>query len=272
MFPSGKIFPRILCMVLSLFCVLALVQPAAAVMEQIPGTKPFTYTSDVYYRPYTQSLLIGKLEHGTELEVLSETEDFYRIDCSGMSGYISKAQVSCDKNGVYTVSCTFGSEDTSMLEYTPLLEALQQRKSLLNLAKDQLGIPYVYGGISRYGFDCSGFTYYVYGKHDMPLNRCADTQMENGIIVDREDLQPGDLVFFRYAGAPWLASHVGIYVGDNQMIHAGSRGISYADLDMPYWANSYVGARRIIAMDASPVEPTAPTEAADVHTVTRSTH
>lgn len=250
---SGKKLLRLLCITLSLICVLSLAQPVSAVMEQVPGTAIYKYASKVYRYPSTSSALIGQIAHGTELKVLEETDHFYKIDCSGMSGYIPKLQVARNyKLTTYTVSCVPANENTVVLEYIPLAEALPLRDSILSLAKDQLGTPYVYGGMSRYGFDCSGFTSYVYAKHDTTLFRCADDQMQNGLIVEYDDLRPGDLLFFRFSHTPWLAAHVGIYAGNGKMIHSGtSRGICIVDLSDSYWANSYVGARRIIPVDTS---------------------
>ncbi len=252
MIKTGKLFLRILCVALCLVCAFSLVQPASAVMEQIPGTEKLASASKVYYRASRYSMVIGQIEDGTTLKVLKETEDFYRIDCSGMTGYISKTQVTRNEYGVYMVSCVADDQDTCIRRYAPWIAGLQKRGDVVQLAKTQLGTRYVYGGTSPYGFDCSGFTQYIYGKHNVTLNRCADTQLENGIIVDRKDLQIGDLVFFRVGWSPWVASHVGIYVGNNQMLHASSYGIAYADLDKPYWTNAYVGARRIIPVAADP--------------------
>lgn len=270
---SGKNFLRVLCITLSLICVLSLAQPVSAVIEQVPGTESYTYASKVYYRASTKSAVIGQIQQGTKLTVLGETESFYKIDCSGMSGYIPKMQVARNyKLNTYTVSCIPANENTVLLENTPLIEALQQRGSILNLAKAQLGIPYVYGGMSRYGFDCSGFTSYVYAKHDTKLNRCADTQMQDGLIVDRNDLQVGDLLFFRFPYTPWLAAHVGIYAGDGKMIHSGaSRGICIVDLSYSYWEDSFVGARRIISVDASALEQQLPVSAAQSAAIIRNT-
>lgn len=252
MFKTGSIFLRILCVALCLACAFSLARPAFAVMEKVSGTEKLANTSKVYYKAYRSSMVIGQIEDGTPLKVLKETEDFYRIDCSGMTGYIAKTQVTRNEYGVYMVSCVPGDEDTTVQRYAPWIAGLQKRGNVVQLAKTQLGTRYVYGGTSPYGFDCSGFTQYIYGKYNVTLNRCADTQLENGIIVDRKDLQIGDLVFFRIGWSPWVASHVGIYVGNNQMLHASSYGIAYADLNSKYWANSYVGARRIVPVAADP--------------------
>jgi cell wall-associated NlpC family hydrolase len=88
--------------------------------------------------------------------------------------------------------------------------------------------------------------YYLYGKHNIDLHRNASAQMQDGIIVAKEGLQVGDLIFFREPGEYTLCSHVGIYVGNNQIIHSGSKGVVYADLDGDYFADYYLCARRII--------------------------
>ena len=95
-------------------------------------------------------------------------------------------------------------------------------------------------------FDCSGLMYYIYGNHGISLHRCADEQLQDGLIVAADQLQPGDLVFFRETGSRKLATHVGLYVGNNQIIHAGSKGISYATLSGEYYGEYFLCARRIV--------------------------
>ena len=117
--------------------------------------------------------------------------------------------------------------------------------SLVEYAKTLLGCPYVYGGTSTSGFDCSGFAQYVYKQYGYSLNRTANDQMKNGISVTVPELQPGDLVFFGYNG---YSNHVGIYIGGNQFIHAAnpSSGVVITGLYTDYYSSSYLGARRII--------------------------
>ena len=117
--------------------------------------------------------------------------------------------------------------------------------SLVEYAKTLLGCPYVYGGTSTSGFDCSGFAQYVYKQYGYSLNRTAHDQMKNGTSVTVAELQPGDLVFFGYGG---YSNHVGIYIGGYQFIHAAnpSSGVVITDLYSDYYSSSYMGARRII--------------------------
>ena len=224
-----------------------LVLPAAAAEpEQSAGS----FASLVHNGPSSGSAVIGRLENGTQVTVLDETRDYYKIDCYEMNGYIRKELLTQAGDGTYTVSCRSDSPDAAPMSYESMADTLLLRSSVLELARQQLGTPYVYGGSRPGGFDCSGLVYYVYGAQGIDLHRSADVQMQDGVIVPRDSLQVGDLVFFRAYG-PWLASHVGIYVGDGQMIHAASGGIRYSGLDEAYYANSYVGARRLVNADTS---------------------
>ena len=117
-------------------------------------------------------------------------------------------------------------------------------KQLLGIANQYKGVPYVFGGSTPSGFDCSGFTRYVYSAVGISLPRCADEQYSVSSDVSMSNLQPGDLVFFS-TYEPGI-SHVGIYIGDSQFINASNDGVSVADLNSRYWASRYVGAKRVI--------------------------
>ena len=123
------------------------------------------------------------------------------------------------------------------------------QKRFITLGQAQLGTPYVYGGNTPGSFDCSGFSSYLYITNGIDIHRGASSQMQDGLIISQRDLQIGDLVFFRIGDDDSLASHVGVYVGNGQMIHAGSSGICYADLSIDYWVDSYIGARRMVLTD-----------------------
>ncbi len=119
-------------------------------------------------------------------------------------------------------------------------------KQVLNYASQFLGIKYVWGGTTPSpGFDCSGYVQYVYRNSGISLSRTSEQQFKNGVSISRSDLKPGDLVFFATYSSG--ASHVGIYVGNNTMIHSSSGGVSYDDMTSSYWAKRYLGARRVIA-------------------------
>ncbi len=110
-----------------------------------------------------------------------------------------------------------------------------------------MGIPYRWGGTTpETGFDCSGFVQYVFRQAaGLVLPRSSFDQIRHGTSVAREELQPGDLVFFNTMRA--TASHVGIYIGDNQFIHAPRRGktVEIAEFTNSYWQARFDGARRL---------------------------
>jgi cell wall-associated NlpC family hydrolase len=115
-----------------------------------------------------------------------------------------------------------------------------QYGGVVGIAMKYLGIPYVWGGSSPGGFDCSGFTMYVYGQMGVSLPHYTGSQWGMGVPVSRGDLQPGDLVFFNGLG------HMGIYIGGNQMIHAPHSGDVVKISPLTGWYDAtYVGARRI---------------------------
>lgn len=113
-------------------------------------------------------------------------------------------------------------------------------------AKQFLGVPYVYGGTSPAGFDCSGLTYYVYKQFGVTLNRTSAAQFLNGSPVNKSDLQPGDLVFFCQNGSDTIG-HVGIYIGNDQFIHSPQTGdvVKISSLTSASYSLRYAGARRI---------------------------
>ncbi|MGN8832064.1 C40 family peptidase [Selenomonas montiformis] len=118
-------------------------------------------------------------------------------------------------------------------------------RTVISESMQYLGVPYVFGGTTPNGFDCSGYVQYVFAHAGLYLPRTADVQYECGTPVSSGELMPGDLVFFTtYAPG---ASHVGIYLGDRQFINASSsRGVSVASLDSSYWGSCYIGARRVM--------------------------
>lgn len=111
-------------------------------------------------------------------------------------------------------------------------------------AEKYLGVPYVWGGESPNGFDCSGLVQYICNSLGIDVSRVAEDQFANGIAVNRDELMAGDLVFFEKNG---YIHHVGIYAGNNMMIHAPHTGdvVKYTSLDNDYYKNEYAGARRV---------------------------
>jgi cell wall-associated NlpC family hydrolase len=117
--------------------------------------------------------------------------------------------------------------------------------SLTRNAMRYIGTPYVFGGTSPSGFDCSGYTQHIFAMLGIQLPRTADAQYYAGRRIQGE-MSAGDLVFFQtYLPGP---SHVGIYLGGGRFIHSSSHGVMISRLADSYWASRYLGAKRFVAI------------------------
>lgn len=118
-------------------------------------------------------------------------------------------------------------------------------RTILKEAESYSGVPYVFGGTTPSGFDCSGYVRYVFAKSGITLPRSADEQYTVGKTISKHNLQPGDLVFFQTYEQG--VSHSGIYVGEGKFISAtSSRGVIIANINDGYWGERYIGAKRVI--------------------------
>src|SRR5205823_4490932 len=127
------------------------------------------------------------------------------------------------------------------------------RGTLIDTALSLRGAPYRNGGSDPKGFDCSGFTQWVFAQHGVALPREVDDQFKAGKKIGQDDLKPGDLVFFHTVSRG--ASHVGIFVADDQFVHApSSKGVVRVEsINSSYWARRFVGARRLPSSGESAV-------------------
>ena len=152
-------------------------------------------------------------------------------------------------DGWYDVTCEYGTEGYIRSDFLDLTESSSSNSDIAATAKQYLGTGYVYGGASHRGFDCSGFTMYVYSQHGYSLPHSATSQWQSGLgtrVYSISELQPGDLVFFndpsRNAGK--ACSHAGIYTGDGQFIHSSSSrsgGVIVSSLTSGYYNTYFVG-------------------------------
>ena len=118
--------------------------------------------------------------------------------------------------------------------------------AIISTALGYRGVPFVFGGATPSGFDCSGFTSYVFGQHGVELPRVAADQYRVGTAVDPAAIEPGDLLFFETV-APG-ASHVALALGQDEFVHAPSeRGqVRVEQLSSSYWSRRFLGARRVV--------------------------
>lgn len=229
--------------------------------EETPKTKTMYINSEtvnVRKEPNTSSEVVKQLTLNAKVIVVSTENGWACVEINGEKAYISEKLLSNQKqetsrsattrrNNQTTTSTPTTQNNTNNTPTTPAEPAPATTTSskgndIVSYAKQFLGYKYVYGGTTTNGFDCSGFTQYVYKNFGISLNRTAAAQYSNGTSV--KDLQVGDLVMFGKAGI----NHVGIYIGGNTFIHAANkeRGVTTDTLASGYYKTNYVGARRVI--------------------------
>lgn len=181
--------------------------------------------------PNTDASVLTTVPSGTVLNLKGIANGWYLVTYSGQTGYVSSDYVAATTEDTTAAA----KEDASLTQ------------QIIDYAKQFMGTPYVYGANGPNSFDCSGFTSYVYRAFGYSLNRSASGQLANGVSVSKDQLQPGDLVFFKYRTNK-AASHVGMYIGGGQFIHASTNKyvVQIDQLVSGHYANVYVGARRIV--------------------------
>ncbi len=172
----------------------------------------------------TDRAVLGQKNRGDELTIMAQYGHWYQIAYRDTVGYIHSDYVTLSYNA---------------------LPSRGNMGNLIGFAERFLGTPYVYGGTSPSGFDCSGYTQYVFKQMGYSLNRTAAAQATQGTAVNHGEWQAGDLLFFRYYGGAGI-NHVGIYIGNGVFIHASSSGgVRYNNvLTDSYYISNYVTARR----------------------------
>lgn len=253
-------------------------------VEQETKTAYIKYdTVNLREKASTSAKVLAKLKLNDEVTVLEKVNSTWsKVKVDGKTGYVSTDLLADEKQEVKETdkdadnsTTSRDSETTSREETTSSKESETKKEEtttktettvkeesketttskvtgedIVAYAKKYLGYDYVYGGASpSKGFDCSGFTYYVYKHFGYTLSRSSKAQANNGTKVAKEDLQPGDLVIYKNTSLTAIG-HVGIYIGDNKMIHASEPGVGVTITDIDSKAHKYpqryVTARRII--------------------------
>lgn len=230
--------------------------PEEAPAQETPIKTQYVNSTTVNVRQEanTSSTIVTTVALNTEVQVYSEANGWSKVKVNNVEGYISSSLLSNTKQetsrGQSTSRRTSSTKTTTnttsqATTQTTNVPASGNGSSIVATAKKYLGYKYTYGGSSpSTGFDCSGFTSYVFRQHGKSLNRTAAGQYSNGVAVSRANLQPGDLVMFGKSGI----NHVAIYIGGGQIIHASTpaTGVRIDSLSTGYYNNNYVGARRIL--------------------------
>lgn len=208
-------------------------------------------TANLRQKADKTSQVVKQLTQNTKVTVTSSENGWAYVDVNGTKGYIaetllSSTQKETSRSGLTTreqsANTTNQTKKTNTSKtVTESTSTSQSGNSVVSYAKQFLGCKYVYGGTTPSGFDCSGFTQYVYKHFGINLNRTAAAQYSNGQLVT--SLQAGDLVMFGKSGI----NHVGIYIGGNTFIHSAnpSQGVRTDSMSTGYYKTNYVGARRI---------------------------
>ena len=197
--------------------------------------------------PKSGSTSLGTASHGAVLTVTGIEGSWFAVSYNGVSGYVASQYVLICSPSTADTSAPETPEETPAETPADNPAATVSGSEIVSLAQQYLGVPYVYGGSSSSGFDCSGFTMYVFSQLGVKLPHGATSQLSYGASVSRSELQPGDLVFFQDYGA--VASHVGIYIGGDQFIHASSsyyngHCVVISSLTETYYNSHYYTARR----------------------------
>ncbi len=130
-------------------------------------------------------------------------------------------------------------------EASTLTKSVSTAENIILEGKKYIGTKYKYGGMSPSGFDCSGFVVYTYKKiTGKTLPRSSKGLYGSGTAVQKKNLQKGDILIFNTSGRG--ASHVAIYIGDNQFIHSANKGVRIDSLSSSYWGPKYMGAKRYL--------------------------
>ena len=218
----------------------------------------------------TSAKIVNTLTRNTEVTIIGESGDFYKIKYKDITGYVSKSLVSDTavevtsrnndgERATQTETVAETQATTEVSESTETTESTQPEPSpaavgtspdgerIADLAKQYVGYGYSYGGTNpNSGFDCSGFAQYIYSNCGYTIGRTGTQQLGYGTAVSKDELAVGDLLFFNNT-SNGSVGHVGIYIGDNMMVHAANsrRGVTTDTIASGYYNNYYYTARRI---------------------------
>ena len=209
------------------------VELAASDELTIGATAWTTEGVNLRHPPGTDGGIVSTILPGYAVQVIDgpvlddDGAPWYQVEFDGLTGWIIGEYLSAGTSAAANVSSTGSAIVYAAMQYQ--------------------GVPYVWGGTTPDGFDCSGFTWYVLSEimgYDYP--RPMEDQVVSGYYVPAGELMPGDVVYFQNT-YQWGLSHVGFYMGDGQFVHSGSEnsGVGVSNLYDPYWQSRYVTARRV---------------------------
>jgi len=195
--------------------------------------------------PSANAEVVSTVNKDQKLAVTADVGEWYEVKNNDSFAYVHKDYISGDM-------LKYLPSKKVAVKVTPVdtNDTNSKGQEVVNFAKKYLGLNYVWGGTSlSSGVDCSGFMYCVYKNFGITLNRVSRDQINNGTrVYDKADLQPGDLIFFNTGGNSTI-SHVGMYMGNGQYIHATNNSkncVQISSLNSSYAERTYVGACRVL--------------------------
>lgn len=192
--------------------------------------------------PSTDSFVVGQFQYGDTVTVTEAKDNWYQITYGVGSAFLCSDYVSVDVEPVFVEEfssiSSLANGDNS---------GLSKGEMLVEYAKKYIGTPYVYGGMSPSGFDCSGFVKFCYAYMGVDINRVAEDQAKNGYEVSINDMKPGDILCFASSIGGSYIGHSGIYVGNGQFIHSPREGYTVEIIPLTYgsYDQRLVNIRRI---------------------------
>jgi uncharacterized protein YraI len=216
--------------------------------------------------PSTTSTVLSVVAENTDIDVIGVNNGWFKVLHGSHVGYVRSdimRVIGAPRPGVlpaHSNAATTASPVSAVVPIAPVVSAapvaprpapdpnLPLAEQVVEFARGYLGTRYVWGGSSPAGFDCSGFVSYIMRNFDISLRRVANDQFHNnGTRISRDELVPGDLVFFSSNNGRSI-THVGIYIGDNYFIHSSSarNGVVISSLNTAWHRSTWAGANRII--------------------------
>ncbi len=208
------------------------------------GAKVTTEVLNMREKPSTSAGIVTRLTSGNVAKIIGINSGWLKVTYGSYTGYIHPDYIE-------VVSYSAAPNRNASSSSAPAVsgQASGTRQEVVDYAKTFLGVKYVYGGSSPKGFDCSGFTKYVFAHFNVSLQRSSSAQYSTSVTkISKSELQAGDLVFFSRSAGSNKVGHVGIYIGNGNFIHASSPGdvVKIDTMESGYYKTHYVGSGRVL--------------------------
>lgn len=208
------------------------------------GAQVTTEVLNMRAEPSTSAAILTRLTSGNIAKIIGINNGWLKVTYGSYTGYIHPDYVEVVAYSA-TPARNASSSDAAAVSST----SSGVRQEIVDYAKTFLGVKYVYGGSSPKGFDCSGFTKYVFSHFNISLQRTSSAQYSTSVTkISKSELQPGDLVFFSSSAGSSSVGHVGIYIGNGNFIHASSPGdvVKIDSMDSTYYSTHYAGSGTVL--------------------------